>query len=364
MENSVDLIEAVDKQMVKIRTNSYDVSFNELYDMYQNHELVIQPEYQRLFRWDEAKQSRFIESLILEMPVPPIYVIETDTRIYELIDGLQRLSSYFHFRGDKIGDLNLKPLVLQGCDMVPALNGLTYKDLTLALQIKLKRSFIRMEVVRKESEPTLKYHMFKRLNTGGELLSDQEIRNCTIRILGSKAIDFINDCAQNEDFQAVIKSVGKNKIQAGYAQELALQFFALKNDVDNYHPSLLASDSEFLTKYLEKVTTGDVEFDYSSERQIFQDTFHYIHSWWDENIIFQFWVFDRDMEYNFISFAIALNLERIKEIEKVSPVSDKIIERIQIKLRLATQAINYSIIKDEIVEFAAEVKKILDGAGI
>lgn len=73
-----------------------------LYDMYIDGELAISPDYQRLFRWDEEKQSRFIESLILEMPVLPIFVIETENRVYELIDGMQKISSYLHFRGKNL----------------------------------------------------------------------------------------------------------------------------------------------------------------------------------------------------------------------------------------------------------------------
>ena len=79
-----NLIENVDNQIINIRTKSLDVSFNELYDMYTDGELVISPDYQRLFRWEEEKQSRFIESLILEMPVPPIFVIEIKDGVYEL----------------------------------------------------------------------------------------------------------------------------------------------------------------------------------------------------------------------------------------------------------------------------------------
>lgn len=112
-----NLIENVDSQIIRIRTKSLDVSFNELYDMYKNEELTISPDYQRLFRWEEEKQSRFIESLILEMPVPPIFVIETGDGIYELIDGLQRISSYLHKLSidDQIIDTesNLRYLVLK-----------------------------------------------------------------------------------------------------------------------------------------------------------------------------------------------------------------------------------------------------------
>ena len=145
-----NLIENVDSQIVNIRTKNLDISFNELYDMYRNQELIISPDYQRLFRWEEEKRSRFIESLILEMPVPPIFVIEAEEGVYELIDGLQRISSYLHFRGEKLGDSNLEPLILQGCDIVPDLNGLSFSLLPKVLQIKIKRSFVRMEVIKRK----------------------------------------------------------------------------------------------------------------------------------------------------------------------------------------------------------------------
>ena len=267
-----NLIENVDTQIIKIRTKSLDVSFNELFDMYQNGELLISPDYQRLFRWEEEKQSRFIESLILEMPVPPIFVIETDDGVYELIDGLQRISSYLHFRGENFDKTNNGPLVLQGCDIVTDLNGLNYEMLPKALQIKIKRSFVRMEVIKKESEKSLKYHMFKRLNTGGELLSAQEIRNCTIRLLGSQAMDFIEECCDDSNFKTVINRITSEKLNARYDQELVLRFFAIKNDLDNYKYPV----TEYLTQYLEKMTTGEAEFNYEGEKDIFRKTFQFI----------------------------------------------------------------------------------------
>jgi len=93
----VALITAADEQVAKVRTQGKDYSFNELLSMHEEEELLINPEFQRLFRWTEEKESRFIESLILELPLPPIFVIEDDGGKYELIDGLQRISSYFHY---------------------------------------------------------------------------------------------------------------------------------------------------------------------------------------------------------------------------------------------------------------------------
>lgn len=275
MANQLELIENVDEQIIKIRTKSLDVSFNELYDMYSDGELVIKPDYQRLFRWNEEKQSRFIESLILEMPVPPIFVIEVDNGEYELIDGLQRISSYLHFRGanlDSIEKNDNTPLKLVGCDIVPTLNGLSFEILPKPLQIKLKRSFVRMEVIRKESEPSLKYHMFKRLNDGGESLSDQEIRNCTIRLLGSDAVNFISKCATDENFKQASSKMKESDINQKMDEEVILRFFALKNDLNSYRYPF----SDFLTSFLENITVGKMQFNYEKEEKLFKDTFKII----------------------------------------------------------------------------------------
>ena len=87
------------KSEKKLHRRNFDISFNELYDMYLDGELIIQPEFQRLFRWSEKQQSLFIESLILDMPIPPIYVDEQQDGSYVLVDGLQRISTYLNFRG-------------------------------------------------------------------------------------------------------------------------------------------------------------------------------------------------------------------------------------------------------------------------
>lgn len=269
-----DLIRSVDGAMARIRTRAVDVSFNELFDMYASKELVIDPDFQRLFRWGEGKQSQFIESLILELPVPPIYAIEITDGVYELIDGLQRISSYFHFRGRHPDDPpdQKRSLVLQDCDVLPALNGQTYDGLPQALQIKLKRHFIRMEVLRRESDKRLRYHMFKRLNTGGELLSPQEIRNCTIRLLDNTFNDFLKEVAKTADYETCMAGLTDEKRDQMYMEEYALRFFTLKNNLAAYEKDI----GSFLTEYMEAVSDPekqDVVFDYAAERVTFDNTF-------------------------------------------------------------------------------------------
>lgn len=208
-QNTVDLINAIDNVSARKQTQGLDLSFNELLDMYKNDELNITPDYQRLFQWSEGASSRFIESLLLEMPVPPIYVVEEQDGKYLLIDGLQRISSYLYLRGE-LEALHLESPINKGeklkfvdCDIVTELNGESYDSLGTALQIRLKRAFVRVEVVRKGSDARFKYHMFKRLNNGGVILSPQQIRNCTIRLLDAKFNDFIGELNRKEVFKIV-----------------------------------------------------------------------------------------------------------------------------------------------------------------
>lgn len=274
---SEQLIDAIAKALPRANTQALDISFNELLDMYKNKELNISPDFQRLFRWSPGQRSRFIESLLLEMPVPPIFMIEEEKGRYVLIDGLQRISSYLHFRGELEAD-HLDPPVKLGeqlelvdCDIIKELNGLTYDTLDVGLQIRAKRAFIRVEVVREGADPHFKYHMFKRLNTGGELLSEQQVRNSTIRMLGSTFPEFLKSMSKIEDFRDCTEYLTQERLNSGFDQELVLRFFALKNRRQQFKHEV----SDFLTEYMEDVTDDNrsESFDYAKEEAIFRKTF-------------------------------------------------------------------------------------------
>ncbi len=350
--SGVELITSVDQKIEKIRSRPLDVSFNELLDMHKNKELIIDPEYQRLFRWSEAKQSRFIETLLLEMPIPPIYVIELSEGIYELIDGLQRISSYLHFRGEHPDRLNSdgtrSKLMLTDCDVAKELNGHSFDSLPSALQIKLKRNFVRVEVIKKESDPRLRYYVFKRLNTGGELLSDQEIRNCTIRLLDNTFNDFIIGLAGNSDFKDCISAISEEKAEQKGDQELVLRFFAFKNNRQNYVHDV----SDFMTEYMEAVsdpTRDDFPFDYPTEQLIFEKTFKILNLTLGSSAFSgtnaQGNLVTRFLSYHYEAFTLGLQ----PYLDKIDPHNEKVIE----KLRKAL----LSVKKD------AEFKRITTGGG-
>lgn len=298
---SHDVVTDLENKIKRVDTQSLDMSFNELLDMYNEGELDISPEYQRLFRWTEGAQSRFIESLLMQMPVPPIYVIETTDGKYELIDGLQRFSSYLHFRGKlkaphfsspiKEGDF----LKLIECDIVETLNGATFADLPTILQIKLKRAFIRVEVVKKGNDNKFKYYMFKRLNTGGKALSEQQIRNCTIRLLNNEFIDFIIELSREKYFKDCVEKLSDTQKLESYDHELVLRFFALKNS----HDKFVHDVRDFLTEYMEKVSDSSLPFDYLSEKECFNKTFCILSKAWGESVFGGLNKQENDLKSNF-----------------------------------------------------------------
>lgn len=323
------LVAAIDSNKNVVRTKSLDLSFNELLDMYRSGELQITPEYQRLFRWSEGQQSRFIESLILEMPLPPIFMIEEENGRYELIDGLQRISSYLHFRGVlKAPHLEIaegSKLKLYDCDIIGALNGLTIDDLPEAMVIRLKRMFIRVEVIRRESDRRLRYHMFKRLNTGGDPLSAQEVRNCTIRLLDDKFNAFIGELAKNEDFKNCIRTISDEQRYQLFDHELVLRFFTFKNIGDQYTHDV----GDFMTEYMERVSEGKVNFDYGAERTIFERTFAVLSRTLGENAFG--WMSDsgqlvaRFSVYHYEAFSIGLQAV----IDRLDPDDSTLMEKVK-----------------------------------
>jgi hypothetical protein len=327
--SSEQILSEIEDEMEKVHTQSLDLSFNELMDMYENGELDISPDYQRLFRWTEGARSRFIESLLLEMPVPPIYVVETETGVYQLIDGLQRFSSYLHLRGQLIAEhMNINKgdkLKLSDCDIVESLNGLTYDDLPVALKIKLKRSFVRVEVVRKGSDNKFKYHMFKRLNTGGEALTQQQVRNCTIRMLDPKFNDFIIHLSTDENFSKCIAFLSESQRFGAFDQELVLRYFTFKNNQKAFKHDI----ADYLTEYMENVSSGKIPYDYVQNENNFKKVFEILANTHGERIFGRMGN-DGKLQSNFNIYhfeSITIGIQPI--VDKIDSKDDATIEKLR-----------------------------------
>lgn len=127
-------MEAIESK--EIRTEAVDFSFGELLNLHRDGEIVIQPEYQRLFRWSNEQRSRLIESILLRLPIPPIFLIENENGVLELIDGLQRTSSVLQFLDHNV--ISEPELVLEGCDILDAINGMKFNDFNTSIRLGLK----------------------------------------------------------------------------------------------------------------------------------------------------------------------------------------------------------------------------------
>jgi uncharacterized protein with ParB-like and HNH nuclease domain len=163
----------------KIYTDIGDPEVDSLYGKYKRGKLILQPEFQRHFVWDPVKSSRLIESVLLDIPLPVIYLSqEKDGREY-IIDGQQRLTTFFSFIDGKFP--NGKDFKLTGLKVFDNLNRKTFSELEEDIQDKIRYCKIHAITFKKESSPDLKFEIFERLNTGSVSLNDQELRNCIYR---------------------------------------------------------------------------------------------------------------------------------------------------------------------------------------
>jgi hypothetical protein len=178
LEEDVESIDVASDRR-KIYTELGDPEIESLHGKFKRGRLIVQPDFQRQFVWDTTKASRLVESAILAIPIPVIYISqEQDNREY-VIDGQQRLTSFFSFIDGNFPDgADFK---LTGLKVFRELNGVKYRDLSVDLQDVIRYFKIRTITFKKDSDQGLKFEIFERLNTGSVSLNDQELRNCIYR---------------------------------------------------------------------------------------------------------------------------------------------------------------------------------------
>lgn len=252
------------KKRNSLKTDRLDMSFGELMNMFEDGELFITPEYQRVFRWSLFQQTRFIESVILGIPIPPIFVAEDNKGKWEVVDGLQRMSTILSFFGllEEMPEKN--NLILTQGEMVKELEGISLEDLPVKLKTTIKRSVCRVEIVRWDSQEDIRYELFNRLNTGSSPLSDQEIRNCIFRSYEVDLNQILRDIAKNQKFTTLI-SPSQRKKDEMFLEELVLRYFAFKNLDGEFKTTV----PQFLTEFMRSVSKADLKFDLKKENDEF-----------------------------------------------------------------------------------------------
>jgi len=165
-----DSIEFWEKKQRELITSVVDYNLATLSDLVTTDVINLSPRYQRRFRWDQTRQSRLIESFLMNVPIPPIFLNEDAYGTYSVIDGKQRLITVTEFMRGR--------LVLQGLEVFSDINGLSFDRLPRTLrQVLRTRPTLRAIIILRQSDQDIKFEVFQRLNTGGVRLNPQEIRN-------------------------------------------------------------------------------------------------------------------------------------------------------------------------------------------
>ncbi|MDH5561419.1 MAG: DUF262 domain-containing protein [Deltaproteobacteria bacterium] len=332
----MSLIEELEKAKQNINSDGYEMSIGELINLYRDGDIIISPAYQRLFRWEEWQQTSFIESLLIEIPTPPIFVHQDDSGTWEIIDGLQRTSTILKFTGHlKDADGQLLPAtVLQGTKLAPSLNNKRWDaeddstGLGEDLKRSLKRTRIRVEILKPGSGPKAKYELFQRLNTGGSPLSEQEVRNCVARMINPEFQDWLENCRIQDVFTSSMKLSDRSKSYQTDT-ELLIRFFAFRNIP--YQSSL--DVHEYLDNALIEMASNS-QFPYENEYDTFLQTFSFISSALGVNA-FQKWngtkFYGKFLlsAYEIITHCISFNIDKLsamQESDRGLLIRDKVIE--------------------------------------
>lgn len=269
----------IDKVRGEIRTDGYSVSIGEWLSIYEKNELDIHPEFQRFFRWSPKQKSRLIESIFLGIPIPQVFVAQRPDGVWDVVDGLQRLSTLFEFAGilkDEDGKV-VAPLTLEKTKYLPSLEGKRWQNdakpdesLTSAQRLLIKRSKIDVSIILKESDESSKYELFQRLNTGGSQLSDQELRNSIVVMLNKDFYRWMKTLSENSDFRECV-ALSDRAMDESYDMELVLRFLVFRTAPPSALTNL-GDLGDFLTEKAAEMA-GDKAFDRQEEAAAFTTTF-------------------------------------------------------------------------------------------
>lgn len=292
---SEEINEKYKKGEVRIVTEQARYQLNSIVNMVNSEDYILNPEFQRRHRWDDTRKSKLIESFIMNVPIPPIFLYEREYSVYEVMDGLQRLTAISQFYQDRFA--------LQDLVEWKELNGLKYSELPEQVQKGINRRYISsiillQETAKSETEANrLKQLVFERINSGGEKLKPQEIRNA---LFPGGLNNLIISLSRNKYFCRLwnIPEPDEAEINTGQARqeviedkyfkdmsdaELVLRFFAYRQ-IDQWQGNTM---EYFLDEFLKQ---GNQQFDenlLNNLKNLFNDTIKFAFELFDEKA---FWL--------------------------------------------------------------------------
>lgn len=232
----------IPQEVRKIKTQAYDKSVSDIVRMIEDGDINLNPEYQRNYIWDNKKSSLLIESIVLNVPIPVIYVSQEEDDSWTVIDGLQRLNSLYRFFQ--------RDFKLSGLEILSELNKSDIKSLNPKAVRVLKNGLLRIIVISQDSHPEIKYDVFMRLNTGAVKLNEQELRNCLYR---GSLIDKLKEIVEKPNILKLFNLEAPHPRMSDC--ELILRFLSLLDnfdDTENQIKTYKGRMKNFINAYLLK----------------------------------------------------------------------------------------------------------------
>ncbi len=252
-----------------VKTDDYSMSIGELINLYRDEEIKLDPAFQRLFRWDDRQKTKLIESILIGIPIPEIFVAQKSDGTWHVVDGVQRLSTIYQL----VGVLeNRDPLTLTTCKYIPSLEQSSWKDLPVSTQREFKKSKIKINIILTENSDEAQYELFQRLNTGGTKLGDQEVRNCLILMVSPDFYEKLNSLKDYENFKDCLKLKDHNFEKEFHMELILRMYMGYQGVVDykNYEPI----NSTLLSDFIDKETINLIKnADFDNFIKIFKRTF-------------------------------------------------------------------------------------------
>lgn len=338
------LKEQIASRAREIRTDGYSMSIGEVITLCNDGDIDIHPEFQRIFRWKAAQKSRLIESILLGIPIPPIFVSQREDGVWDVIDGVQRLSTILEFTGNYVDEDGKRKagFRLQPGEYLSEMSGFAWttgqgpgdsddddepdtdiaalgsgesEDLAFddVLRRDFKRAKLEFRIITKGSDASAKYDLFQRLNSGS-VLSPQEARNCLMVMMNSDMFHLVQRLATEPPFNSSIQLSERQEEQA-YSQELVLRFFA-QRAFRGGNTELRQEYGEFLTNWMRGVANNGGLTD--DDEAAFEETFKLLVEALDDDV-FRRWDGTRHTGpfsisgYEFITSGVAHNLDRWKK---------------------------------------------------
>ncbi len=265
-----DLQRQVETRRRDIRTDGYAMSIGELVSLYEDGELDVRPSFQRFFRWTQEQKTNLIESILLGIPLPQIFISARDDATWEVVDGMQRLSTILSFMGKLRNEHDeiQAPLILSEAKYLPALKDITWDNLPRPLALDFRRSKMNLSIMNRDGDSGAKYDLFQRLNTGGSSLTEQEVRNCILIMENENFYNWLENLVDYPAFKDCV-SLSDRLTDEGYHMELISRFMILSREEE---VSIKGDLGPYVNERLLEMARADA-VEWSHWEQIFKSTF-------------------------------------------------------------------------------------------